>query len=154
MFALRCGLESLARAASGEPLCTSVRVGPQAHLPQEGSKPSCLKLLEFTLGSEAPVRPALGAEGVDQSEGNAPGSRVQGAVGMMPCPWHQKTSLVPPLRWPEASLFPSRSLSAYICLMLVGRGVGVDPISHVSSSSDSIGPHSHETALCFKPMGP
>lgn len=62
MFALGCGLESLARAASREPLCTSARVGPQAHLPQKGSKPSCLKLLEFTLGRGS-CRPASGAEG-------------------------------------------------------------------------------------------
>lgn len=93
MFAFGCGLYSLAIVTAQEPLGTSSRVGPQAHLPGEGSKPSCLKLPELTLGSEALADLPWGAP--DQSEGNTPGSRVHvndgnGALhlasGNMPAP--------------------------------------------------------------------
>ena len=95
MFALSCGLYSLATVPSQEPLRTSSRAGPQALLPEEGSKRSCLKLLESILGSDTRADQLRGA--LDQSEGNAPGSRASGAVAMVPSTWHQKMSLVPAL---------------------------------------------------------
>lgn len=81
MFALGRGLYSLAVVTAQEPLGTSARVGPQAHLPGEGSKASFLNLPEFTLGSEAPVDLLQGA--ADRREENTLGSAVHGE--MVPC---------------------------------------------------------------------
>lgn len=62
-----------------------IQGGAPGTLTRGGEQPSGLLFLESILGLDAPADRLQGA--LDQSEGNTPGSRVHGAVDVVPSTW-------------------------------------------------------------------